>query len=120
MLNFANTNISWLTVVDKSVLNSATWHSYDEAQTVFVVFRAYDDLTKQCEENKEKFSDFEKADVKMREDLKHAKSKSKKLEKSVEQEKKKVYFKFSFFPIDFLAVVWFLALFCVLSKFLMI
>jgi len=43
----------------------------------------------------------------MREDLKHAKSKSKKLEKSVEQEKKKVYFKFSFFPIDFLAVVWF-------------
>ena len=52
--------------------------------------RAFDDLTKKCEENKEKFSEFEKQDVKLREDLKHGKAKSKKLDKNVEQEKKKV------------------------------
>ena len=55
-----------------------------------MIFRAYDDLTKKCEENKEKFSEFEKQDVKLREDLKHAKAKSKKLDKNVDQEKKKV------------------------------
>ena len=53
--------------------------------------RAYDDLTKKCEENKEKFSEYEKQDVKLREDLKHAKAKSKKLDKNVDQEKKKVF-----------------------------
>lgn len=56
----------------------------------YFVHRAYDDLTKQCEEGKEKFSECEKADVKLREDLKHAKAKGKKLEKSTDQEKKKV------------------------------
>jgi len=52
--------------------------------------RAHDDLTKQCEEEKEKFSEFEKSEVKMREDLKHAKNKAKKLDKTVETERKKV------------------------------
>lgn len=56
------------------------------------IFRAFDDLKKECEECKEKFSECEKADVKLREDLKNAKAKGKKLEKSTEQEKKKVLF----------------------------
>lgn len=42
------------------------------------------------EETKEKFADFEKQDVKCREDLKHAKGKTKKLDKTLEQEKKRV------------------------------
>ncbi|KAJ8309843.1 hypothetical protein KUTeg_011708 [Tegillarca granosa] len=50
----------------------------------------YDNLVKLCEENKEKFAEFEKQDVKCREDLKHSRAKSKKLEKGLEQDKKKV------------------------------
>ena len=52
--------------------------------------RDFEKLTKDVEETKEKFADFEKQDVKCREDLKHAKGKTKKLEKTLEQEKKRV------------------------------
>lgn len=52
--------------------------------------RDYEWLVKQCEESKEKFSELEKQDIKYREDLKHAKARTKKLEKSLEPEKKKV------------------------------
>ena len=52
--------------------------------------RDFEKLTKDVEETKEKFADFEKQDVKCREDLKHAKGKTKKLDKTLEQEKKRV------------------------------
>ena len=42
------------------------------------------------EESKEKFTEYEKQDVKCREDLKHNRQKTKKLDKQLEQEKKKV------------------------------
>ena len=57
---------------------------------IFHVSRAYEELSKSCDQKKEDFAKFEQQDVRCREDLKHAKSKSKKLEKMVEQEKKKV------------------------------
>lgn len=57
---------------------------------LFLFCSEYKSLVEKCEETKEKFSEYEKQDVKCREDLKHAKAKSKKLDKSLEQEKKKV------------------------------
>ena len=55
-----------------------------------VLPREYEALAKQVEETKEKFSELEKQDVKCREDIKHTNAKAKKLEHSLEQEKKKV------------------------------
>ncbi|PVD19075.1 hypothetical protein C0Q70_21634 [Pomacea canaliculata] len=55
------------------------------------LYKDYEWLVKQCEESKEKFSELEKQDIKYREDLKHAKARTKKLEKSLEPEKKKIY-----------------------------
>ena len=52
--------------------------------------RQYEELSAKCEESKEKFSEFDRLDVRLREDLKHARAKAKKLDKNVEQEKKKV------------------------------
>ncbi|KAL3847105.1 hypothetical protein ACJMK2_018035 [Sinanodonta woodiana] len=54
------------------------------------ILKSYETLTKECEDNKEKFAEIEKQDVKCREDLKHAKVQSKKLEKNLEQEKKRI------------------------------
>lgn len=54
------------------------------------IVKDFEKLTKDVEETKEKFADFEKQDVKCREDLKHAKGKTKKLDKTLEQEKKRV------------------------------
>ena len=42
-------------------------------------YKKYEELSKSCDERKEDFSKFEQQDVRCREDLKHAKSKSKKL-----------------------------------------
>ncbi|KAI8498795.1 Structural maintenance of chromosomes protein 4, partial [Branchiostoma belcheri] len=52
--------------------------------------KALEKLQNECTENKEKFSEFERQDVKLREDLKHGKSKDKKLRASLESEKKKL------------------------------
>jgi hypothetical protein len=53
-------------------------------------YSEYEAQVKHLEESKEKFTEYEKQDVKCREDLKHNKQKSKKLKKQLEQEKKKV------------------------------
>ena len=58
--------------------------------SIMCFYRQYEELTKKCEESKEKFSEFEQKDVRLREDLKHSKAKSKKLDKQLEQEKQKV------------------------------
>ena len=52
--------------------------------------RKLDDLTKLCDDKNEEFKQLEHQDTRMREDLKHAHSQSKKLEKSLAQEQKKV------------------------------
>lgn len=52
--------------------------------------RKYEVLAKECEDLKAEFSQFEQRDVRCREDLKMARVKAKKLEKQLEQEKKKV------------------------------
>lgn len=54
--------------------------------------RKYEVLAKECEDLKAEFSQFEQRDVRCREDLKMARVKAKKLEKQLEQEKKKVGF----------------------------
>ncbi|XP_069103456.1 structural maintenance of chromosomes protein 4-like [Argopecten irradians] len=54
------------------------------------ILKQYEDLVAKGDEAKERFSEFEKQDVKCREDMKHTKSKAKKLEKTLEQEKRKV------------------------------
>ena len=54
------------------------------------LYRRYEHLTKECEEKQEEFSKFEQEDIRCRESLKHAKAKRVKLEKSLEQEEKKV------------------------------
>ncbi len=66
-------------------------------------FRSYDALSARVDAKKEEFTQFEQEDVRIREELKHAKAKAKKLEKSIEAEKKKVNmsmecFLFSTFP----------------------
>lgn len=53
-------------------------------------FRKYNKITKFIEENKEKFTQLDLQDVKVRENLKHAKSKAKKLEKQLQKDKEKV------------------------------
>ena len=58
---------------------------------IFLSFsRKYEELSKLCDETKEQFTAFEQQDVRCREDLKHNKSKTKKLEKTLEMERKKV------------------------------
>ncbi|XP_066266590.1 structural maintenance of chromosomes protein 4-like [Branchiostoma lanceolatum] len=52
--------------------------------------KALDKLQKECADSKAQFSEFERQDVKLREDLKHAKGKDKKLKASLETEKKKL------------------------------
>ncbi len=52
--------------------------------------RSYDALSARVDAKKEEFTQFEQEDVRIREELKHAKAKAKKLEKSIEAEKKKV------------------------------
>ena len=52
--------------------------------------RKFDDLSKECDLKKDEFGKFEQQDVRCREDIKHAHVKKKKLEKSLEQEEKKV------------------------------
>lgn len=47
-------------------------------------------ITKFIEESKEKFTELDLQDVKVRENLKHAKSKAKKLEKQLQKDKEKV------------------------------
>ncbi|XP_064614893.1 structural maintenance of chromosomes protein 4-like [Liolophura sinensis] len=54
------------------------------------IYKEYEATVKACEERKDEFAEFEKQDVKCREDFKHCKANAKKLEKSLEQEKKKV------------------------------
>eukprot|EP00058_Branchiostoma_floridae_P017967 XP_002603456.1 hypothetical protein BRAFLDRAFT_80430 [Branchiostoma floridae] len=57
---------------------------------LYQVYMALDKLQKECAASKEQFSEFERQDVKLREDLKHAKGKDKKLKASLETEKKKL------------------------------
>lgn len=47
-------------------------------------------ITKFIEENKQKFTQLDLQDVKVRENLKHTKSKAKKLEKQLQKDKEKV------------------------------
>jgi len=56
----------------------------------FFSFRKLEKITKFIEENKEKFTQLDLQDVKVRENLKHAKSKAKKLEKQLQKDKEKV------------------------------
>ena len=53
-------------------------------------FSHCEELTKKCDEKKDEFTKFEQEDVRCREDLKHAKGRAKKLDKTIEQEKQKV------------------------------
>lgn len=53
-------------------------------------YRKCNKMTKFIEENKEKFNQLDLQDVKVRENLKHAKSKAKKLEKQLQKDKEKV------------------------------
>ena len=58
----------------------------------FVILkRKHEECCAKVEAKKDEFSRFEQQDVSIREELKHAKAKLKKLEKSLEQEKKKVF-----------------------------
>jgi len=52
--------------------------------------RKLDELAKLCDDKNEEFKQLEHQDTRMREDLKHAHSQAKKLEKSLAQEQKKV------------------------------
>lgn len=72
-------------------LSNWTWEIFVYVYVhVHLFLRDFEKLTKDVEETKEKFAEFEKQDVKCREDLKHAKGKTKKLDKTLEQEKKRV------------------------------
>ncbi|XP_078612676.1 structural maintenance of chromosomes protein 4-like isoform X2 [Branchiostoma floridae x Branchiostoma japonicum] len=62
----------------------------DKAKDSKKANKALDKLQKECAASKEQFSEFERQDVKLREDLKHAKGKDKKLKASLETEKKKL------------------------------
>ncbi len=57
-----------------------------------VVCRKHEECVSNVEKKKEEFSKYEQQDVAIREELKHIKATSKKLEKSLDQEKKKVHF----------------------------
>ncbi|NXW27362.1 SMC4 protein, partial [Phaetusa simplex] len=57
---------------------------------LFLPFRKLSKITKFVEEKKEKFTQLDLQDVKVRENLKHAKSKAKKLEKQLQKDKEKV------------------------------
>jgi IS1 family transposase len=61
-------------------------------QDAIIFSRALQVLQNKCDEAKAKFSEIEQQDVKCREDLKHAKAQTKKLERSLDQEKNKVPF----------------------------
>ena len=63
----------------------------------FIKNRKYEALTTEMEELKEKFSEFENQDVRVREEMKHCKVKGKKLEKALEAEKTKVKQKIKLF-----------------------
>ena len=52
--------------------------------------RQYTGVHKQCDKAKEEFSEYERRDVTLRENLKHANAREKTLAKNIEQEKKKV------------------------------
>lgn len=56
----------------------------------FFPFRKITKITKFIEENKEKFTQLDLQDIKVRENLKNAKSKAKKLEKQLQKDKEKV------------------------------
>ena len=62
----------------------------EKGKEIKETFKKYEKLKVSSEEKKEEFSQFEQQDVRCREGLKHAKMRSKKLDKQVEQEKKKV------------------------------
>lgn len=61
----------------------------DKDKALGKIYSEYEAQKQHLEESKEKFTEYEKQDVKCREDLKHNKQKTKKLEKQLEQEKKK-------------------------------
>jgi len=54
--------------------------------------RKLEELTKLCEDKDEAFKQMEQHDTRTREDLKHTHNQTKKLEKSLAQEQKKVIF----------------------------
>ena len=54
------------------------------------VCRSFKELTKECEQSQEEFRKFEQQDIRCREDARHANDKVKKLDKALEQERKKV------------------------------
>lgn len=65
-----------------NIQNSDWWFSY--------FARKLNKITKFIEENKEKFTKLDLEDVQVREKLKHATSKAKKLEKQLQKDKEKV------------------------------
>jgi hypothetical protein len=67
----------------------------------FVVSRKLEDLSKVCEEKTEEFKQLEQQDTRIREDMRHANVQIKKLEKTLQQEQKKVLL--SLFCFQFLS-----------------
>lgn len=63
---------------------------------IFTLFRKLSKITAFIEENKNKFNQLDLEDVQIRENLKHAKSKSKKLEKQLQKDKEKVQLQFHY------------------------
>lgn len=65
-------------------------YGIDDSFFLFFPFRKRDKITKFVEKKKEEFTQWDLQDVKVRENLKHAKSKTKKLEKQIQKDKEKV------------------------------
>uniref|UniRef100_A0A8C0U6B4 Structural maintenance of chromosomes protein 4 n=1 Tax=Cyanistes caeruleus TaxID=156563 RepID=A0A8C0U6B4_CYACU len=63
---------------------------FKEKNQMCQYYMKFNKITKFIEENKEKFTQLDLQDVKVRENLKHAKSKAKKLEKQLQKDKEKV------------------------------
>jgi predicted nucleic acid-binding Zn-ribbon protein len=53
--------------------------------------RKLEELNKVCEEKTEEFKQLEQQDTRIREDMRHANTLSKKLEKTLQQEQRKVF-----------------------------
>lgn len=70
-----------------------TWISKNNDWLFSCFARKLNKITKYIEENKEKFTQLDLEDVQVREKLKHASSKAKKLEKQLQKDKEKVGFR---------------------------
>ncbi|KAG1714925.1 Structural maintenance of chromosomes protein 4 [Nymphon striatum] len=72
-----------------SALNELKAKREEKAQEYKTLLRKHDEMIKVKDAKKAEFTEYEKQDVRCREDLKHARAKVKKLEKNLQDEKKK-------------------------------